>query len=120
MRRGFSLLEVLVALTVIAIALVALVKLSGVSAQASGALAARIEARWVAQNHLALARARRAWPDQGSRAGEATMNRRRFSWQEVVSETPNPNFRKLEIEVTDLAREVPAVKLSTLLVRPGL
>ncbi|MEY3201537.1 MAG: type secretion system protein GspI [Pseudomonadota bacterium] len=110
--RGFTLLEVLVALAIIGIALTALIKVIGQSADTSTAVEQRIRARWVAQNHIALARATQAFPDLGETLGQATLNGATFNWRQRVSETPNRNFRKLEISVSfngDVLSEFSAV-----------
>jgi len=98
--RGFTLLEVLVALAIIGIALTALIKVTGQSADSTTAIEQRIRARWVAQNHIALARARKDFPDAGDTQGQAQMNGVSFGWRQRITETPNRNFRKMEISVS--------------------
>ncbi len=116
--RGFTLIEVLVALAIIGIALTAVVRASGQSADTALAMKARIHATWLAQNELALARATREWPEPGSSAGTAMMSGASFDWARVIQPTPNPNFRKLEITVSR-NHEVLA-RLSGLLRNPNL
>ena len=68
-ERGFSLLEVLVALTVVAIAMAALVE-AGVQQTASrGQLRDQTQATWVAANALETLRLREPWPVRSSWAG---------------------------------------------------
>jgi general secretion pathway protein I len=59
----------------------------------------RTLALWVAQNRLAVAQLAAPWPPPGVRDGEAAQAGARFVWREVVSGTPNPAFRKIEISV---------------------
>lgn len=99
MNRGFTLLEVLVALAIIAIALTALIRTTGQSADTTDAMEQRIRGQWLAQNQLALAQASQAWPEPGDTTGESTMSGRTYTWRQRVLATPNPNFRKLEITV---------------------
>ena len=117
MNRGFTLLEVLVALAIIAIALTALIRTTGQSADTTDAMEQRIRGQWLAQNHLALAQASQAWPEPGDTTGESTMSGRAYTWQQRVSATPNPNFRKLEIAVSH--RSEVLMNLSTLLRDPS-
>jgi general secretion pathway protein I len=98
-HRGFTLLEVLVALAIIAIALTAAVRAAGVSLDSSAQVRERMFATWIAQNRLAELTARHEFPDLGRHSGEATQAGRKFTWEEIVGTTPNDNFRRVEIQV---------------------
>ncbi len=98
-QRGFTLFEVLVALAIMAIALTALLRASGLAADNSEALRMRMLAGWTAQNRLALIEARREWPEPGLKAGEMVEDARTWRWEQQVSETPNPDFRKVEVRI---------------------
>jgi general secretion pathway protein I len=98
-HRGFTLLEVLVALAIIAIALTAAVRAAGVSLDSSAQVRERMFATWIAQNRLAELNARHEFPDLGRHSGEATQAGRKFTWEEIVGTTPNDNFRRVEIQV---------------------
>lgn len=52
-RAGFTLVEVLVALAIIAIALVAVIKVTGQSVRTTSAVKSKISAHWVAMNVIA-------------------------------------------------------------------
>lgn len=97
--RGFTLLEVLIALAVVAIALGAAVRAVGGVTDHSLEASGRILASWVAQNRLAERIARRHWPEAGETSGTAEQGVRTWVWRETVSETPNPGFRRIEIKV---------------------
>jgi general secretion pathway protein I len=96
---GFTLLEVLVALAIVATALAAAVRASGVSVDSSAQVTERLLASWVAQNRLAELSARRIFPDLGTQSGTAKQAGRDFSWEETVGTTPNADFRRVEIRV---------------------
>jgi len=70
-RDGFTLVETLVALAVVAVALSAGMRVLAQSADGAGALKARTLALWVAQNRLAAAELAPEAPAPGSRSGEA-------------------------------------------------
>ena len=96
-RPGFTLVEILVALAIVAVALAAGMRALAQSADSASTLKARTLALWVAQNRLANAQLADPWPALGSAAGETEQAGTRFVWREAVSGTPNPAFRKIEI-----------------------
>lgn len=98
--RGFTLLEVLVALAILAIALAAALRASGVSTNHAEDLRMHVLADWVAQNRLALHAARTDFPPAGTYHGEAIQAGQHLLWQEAVSNTPNPAFHRIEVTVT--------------------
>lgn len=107
MRRGqcgFTLVEVLVALVILAVALAAASRAAALMADSSAALRERLLAGWVAQNRLAELQARRAWPNPGRREGEAEQAGLKLLWRETVSSTPNAAFRRVEISVVAAGR----------------
>lgn len=96
---GFTLLETLVALAIVALALTAATRAMGGTAAAAGSLREHTLAAWVAENRLAELRAGQIWPSVGQRRGESPMGGQRYRWTETVSGTPNPLFRRVKIEV---------------------
>ncbi len=102
--RGFTLLEVLVALSILAIALSAALRAGGQGAAQAGELRLRLLAGWVAENRLASLRTEARLPALGERQGLSTLDRQDFLWREVVSSTGNRHFRRVEIRVMDAGR----------------
>ena len=98
-HRGFTLVEVLVALAIVAIALAAGFRSVAQSAESATALKARTLALWVAQNRLAAAQLATPELAIGERDGSAS-----FVWHETVLGTPNPAFRRIEIAVAEVSR----------------
>ena len=103
-RRGFTLIEILVALAFVAVALSAGMRSIAQSSDAATLLKQRTLALWVAQNRLALAQLESTWPALGERSGEAQQAGSTFVWRESVGGTPNPGFRRIEIAVAEPAR----------------
>ena len=97
--RGFTLVEVLVALVIIAIALAAASRTSQMATDSTFIVKQRLAAGWVAENRLARHRAVRDWPDPGTSSGEETMGGLNFTWQENVTNTPNVVFRRIEVKI---------------------
>ena len=99
--NGFTLVEILVALAIVAIALTAGMRALTQATDSATALKARTLALWIAQDRLAAAQIATPWPALGSYKGEAHQAGSNFLWQATVTTTPNPAFRKIEIVVTE-------------------
>jgi len=117
--RGFTLIEVLIALAIVAIGLTAALRASGVGHEAALESRTRLIAMWLAQNVVAERTARGDWPDPGRQAQNAELAGHTFLLREVVKTTPNPRFRRLEVTVSLAMRpERPLHQLVAYLVRP--
>ena len=97
--RGFTLIEVLVALAVVAVALAAGMRALAQTADGATTLKLRTLALWVAENRLAQAQLQAPWPATGTTTGSELQARVPLAWRETVSATPNPAFRRIEIVV---------------------
>lgn len=117
--RGFTLLEVLVALAVIAVAMAALVKAAGDQAAAAVHLRDRILAHWVALNVVAEAELAAAWPAPGEQEGVSPMGGAQWRWRMRVGDTPDPAVRRLEVAVGPDGGAEPVGSLTAYLGRPG-
>ncbi len=100
LSKGFTLIEVLVAMAILAVALAAANRASGLAINHSVALKHRILADMVAQNQLALHIANDDWKS-GRFSGTTQQAGITFKWQEEITSTPNPAFMKLTITVQD-------------------
>ncbi len=116
--RGFTLLECLVALAILAVALTAALRATGSTAQSAVMLKEHTLASWVAQNRLAELRALDIWPNLGSREGEAEQGGYRYRWRETTAATPNPLFRRVDVQVFRQGGNQPLASLSSFVARP--
>lgn len=109
-QRGFTLVEIMVALAVVALTLSA-------GIQAAGALtrqAQRQSDQWLAQlcaeNELARLRLSSEWPGIGESERPCEQGERALRVRLGVQATPNPNFRRIEARVDDpVAAERPVL-----------
>jgi len=99
--RGFTLIEMLVALAILAIALAAVQRSVSGSLDNAFELKQRLLASWVADNRLAELRATRLLPPVGETSGEEIQAGITFYWKSQVSTTPNPFVERVEITVTN-------------------
>jgi len=116
---GFTLVEILVALAVLAIALAAVMRSITQSIDTSAALRERTMALWVAQNRLATHQLQRDFPSPDSTDGNVTLGGREWRWREQVATTPDADLRRIEIEVRAVNGEQMLGRLTGFLRRPA-
>ncbi len=111
-QRGFTLLEVLVALVIVGTALGASLRAVGSLTQNSGDLRAAMMATWSAENRLTQIRLAQEWPALGGHQFPCPQADLALLCDEQVLTTPNPFFRRVEIGVFDQAHERRIIKLT--------
>ncbi len=99
-NKGFTLLEVLIALAVLAIALAAVIKSIGSHVSNLVYLKERTLAQWVGSNALTELRVSGKWPNSGELTGDETMAGYEFSWTIDVTEIEGGDVRRLDLRVT--------------------
>lgn len=96
--RGFTLLEVLVALVVVAVALAALARAGAQALDTQRALEERTFALWVADNVLAELRLEGV-TDSGRRQGQRRMGDRDWAWQALIQPAPGGDLIRVDVAV---------------------
>lgn len=96
---GFTLVEVLIALAIVAIALTATGRATRAAVDAHADVRDRTYASWVAQNRLHELTAIGAFPAAGTHAGSLAIGGLRFEFRETISDTANAAFRRVEVVV---------------------
>lgn len=97
--RGFTLIEVLVALFVFAVAMTVLVQSGTQRAQNLDYLRDRTLANWIAADRITEIRLEPGEMSTGSRGGEVEMVRRTWFWEAEVSATEDDTVRRIEVAV---------------------
>jgi general secretion pathway protein I len=97
-------IEVLVALAIIAVALAASLRAVGSLASGEADLHRRLLAGWSADNALAQLRLTHAWPNVGDTSFDCSQGNLQLTCTEHVTGTPNPVFRRVEVMVTTPGR----------------
>lgn len=97
--NGFTLIEVLVALFILAITMAAVSRTASSSIHHVEILRTHVIADWVAQNRLSQHQARGDWPAPGIQTGDETQANQIYPWQEEIIATPNPTMRRIVVSV---------------------
>ncbi|WP_366299935.1 type II secretion system minor pseudopilin GspI [Pseudomonas atacamensis] len=117
-EEGFTLIEVLVALAIIAVAMSAAVRVAGLMTQSSGVLRDRSVAMIAAQSRMAELRLEGRLPN-GVKAVECDQGRLMLRCEQVIAGAENGRLLKVGIQVFDRNQDAPPLaRLETLLTRP--
>jgi general secretion pathway protein I len=114
--RGFTLVEVLVALAIVAVALAAGMRAAGTLTDNSERLAEVTAAQWCADNALTNLRLTRQLPGIGDADFGCEQLGRPYAGTLATRATPNPNFRRVEAIVRNDAGR-PLVSVTTVIGR---
>lgn len=114
--RGFTLIEVLVALAVVALALSAGIKAAGALTNNAERLGDTMAAQWCAENQLGGMALARQFPPVGDSSFSCAQGGRQYEGTMVVRPTPNPNFRRVDATLFNEAGQ-PLMTLSTIMPR---
>src|SRR6185503_6461062 len=106
MRRGFTLLEVLIALAIVAMAVGALLGTITSSASSVSYLRTKTIAEWVALNRLTEIRISQQMPDTGRRTGKTVMAGMRWQWEQEVVELPIKGMFRIDVRARNTGETV--------------
>ncbi len=97
--QGFTLIEILIALAVLAMAMGSIIKAVSDYTGGLSHLRDRTMATWVARNVLNEFQMQNEWPSAGQRKGDMKMGHYEWRWVARISQTDEPELRRLDVEV---------------------
>ena len=114
-KKGFTLIEVLVAMVILSLSLLAAIKVaSGVTRSAIDLQDITI-AQWVAMNKIVELRLAKALPKKGRSNGQDEMAGRDWRWDIIVNETPYAKLREVHVEVKPATDDADAPATTTVI-----
>lgn len=113
--KGFTLIEVLVALAIVALALMTGIKVSGALIFNAQRQSDMLLAQICADNALHQLRLSQQLPGVGDTRVPCVQAERNFTVALTIRSTPNPSFRRVEAQVFDA--QTPILRVATVLSR---
>ena len=98
-HAGFTLLEVLVALAVLAIAMGAVIKVSASNSSNAAYLKEKTIAHWIAMNKVNELRLTDDWPSIGTKKDTEVMAGEEWRWQMKISKTDSKDVLRVDVQV---------------------
>lgn len=97
--RGFTLIEVLVALVIVALGMSALLGTLGSAADTAAYLRDKTFAQWIGFNQLATLRLSGTVPSDGTTDGELDYAGRHWRWRQVITDLGFPGLFRIDVMV---------------------
>jgi general secretion pathway protein I len=111
--QGFTLIEVLVALFVVALTLITGVKASSTLMQSAERQQSTLLAQLCIDNYLVGLRLSKQLPGTGEQVSVCQQASQSITLRAQINSTPNPSFRRLDIQA--FQRETPVLTISTVM-----
>ena len=110
-KAGFTLIEVLIALLIVALTMSAAYKAVASSSRNQRHLEERTLANWVAENEMAKLQLGMLQPTTGNTSGEQRLGGRAWLWQRQISVAADPALRRVTLSVTADGNSGPSATL---------
>jgi|GEM_PF-499564 len=115
---GFTLIEVMLAMAIFAIAGVALISSADTHFRHLSYIETKMMANWVASNQLVEATLDKSWPPKNNKKGKVELAGREWFWLQKVLKTTDQNMKAVSIEVRlDKTKETSLGSLTTYFVK---
>lgn len=104
---GFTLIEVMVSLVIVAIALTGISVTMGGMLNTATTLRDRTYASWIAQNKIVEIRAAGTYPEVGETTGEVDYANSEWEWRAVIAETGIEDLLRIDVSVNHVGDDTP-------------
>ncbi len=118
--KGFTLVEVMVALTIVAFSLTAIAASMNQMIDAANTMRERTYASWIAQNKIAEMRLANVQPEVSTTTGDVTYANSEWTWRAVVSESGIENFYRVDVSVSQVGRDYEIRTVTGFIGEPGV
>ncbi len=98
-QSAFTLIEIMVALAIIALTMGAILQNTTASSRNAIYLRDKTIAGWVALNQIALVRATREWTNKSNKHGVVEMAGREWTWKMTIMKTEDADMRRITVDV---------------------
>ena len=119
-RNGFTLIEVMVALAIVAFSLSAVAASMAQMIDTANAMRERTYASWIAQNKIAEMRLANVIPTVSATSGDIDYANYRWAWRAVVSETGVENLFRVDVSVSYPGADSEIRTVSGFIGEPGI
>lgn len=116
--RAFTLVEVMVALAIIALSLTAVAAKMSRMIDTSNSMRERTYASWIAQNKIAEMRLANVLPEVSATSGEVDYAHTTWRWRAVVSESGIENLFRVDVEISDASGDAVIRKVTGFIGEP--
>lgn len=118
--KGFTLIEVMLAMAIFAIAGVAMLGVAQNNFISLSLIEQKTVAHWVAANQMVEVTMDNAWPPKDKKKGKVEMAEKTWYWQQKVVKTQDSSMRQVTIEVRDDEKaEKPITELISFVAKPA-
>ncbi len=120
-QKGFTLIEVLVAVAVLSFSLMAAIKVASEVTLSAIHMQEKTFAQWVAMNKVAELRLQKSWPSVGRSNGDLEYADRSWHWKVEVTSTQDASVRRAEVSVfpeVEKDAEAPTILITAFLGKP--
>lgn len=97
--RGFTLIEMMVAMAVLAVGMGAIIKGAAENARNASYLRDKEIARWVATNQLTEMQVLQEWGTNSTPKGDVEMFNVRWYWSAKIQKVQDPDLRRVDVQV---------------------
>jgi general secretion pathway protein I len=118
--KGFTLIEVMVALAIAALGLAAVAASVSQMVDAATSMKQRTYADWIAQNKIAEMRLANVVPETSSSSGELQYAGSEWAWRATVSETGVENLFRVDVAVSVPGNEAAIRTVTGFIGEPGI